>query len=219
MAWRYRSREPASIAAKSLAAARARSTVLTRSKNSVQSTVAMRRMLVITFRTVRLVAPWRSSSSATMRSGLLPWADRRESNHANAGVTSGSWSRSRSTSWAANAIASGPAGCRSIRAVLAVAPFCNVPTSASAAARSAAWRIMPCAARRRFSTSSRRSMTGSAHSSPIVKGCTAWWARTKHSSSSGSRRLSVWATNARARPNTRGRPHSGPSVNLGSWQR
>ena len=45
---------------------------------------------------------------------------------------------------------------------------------------------------------------GTAQSSPIVSGCTVWYARMKWHRRSGSKRLSVWATNAQAIPKTRG---------------
>ena len=49
-----------------------------------------------------------------------------------------------------------------------------------------------------------RRAIGMAQSSPMVSGCTRWNRRTKRWSVSGSKRLSVCATNAQARPRTRG---------------
>ena len=63
---------------------------------------------------------------------------------------------------------------------------------------------MRCAARRRFSTMTMRSVIATAHNSPIVSGCTRWYALTMRRNRSGSKRLSVCATNAQAMPKTRG---------------
>ena len=56
-------------------------------------------MLVMMLRTVTFVAPWRWCSSRTSSSAVVPSRARRSSSQPTAGVTSGSWSRSRWTSW------------------------------------------------------------------------------------------------------------------------
>ena len=75
---------------------------LTLSKNSVQSNADISRMLVITLRTVTFIAAWRWCSTRTISSAVVPWAARRSSSQRSAGVTAGSWSRRRWTSWTAN---------------------------------------------------------------------------------------------------------------------
>ena len=71
------------------------STRLMRSTSSVQSTSEIRRMLVMMLRTVTVAAPCLWCSSRTTASAVVPCAARCWSSQVSAGVTLGSWSRSR----------------------------------------------------------------------------------------------------------------------------
>ncbi len=61
-------------------------------------------MLVMMLRTVTFDAPCRWCSSRTTVSAVVPSAASRSSSQVSAGVTLGSWSRSRCTSWTAKAL-------------------------------------------------------------------------------------------------------------------
>ena len=67
----------------------------------------IQRMLLMTFRTVALAAPWAWSSWATTSPGDVPWAPSIRLSQSRTGVIDGSWSRSRCTSWTAKAPTSG----------------------------------------------------------------------------------------------------------------
>ena len=87
------------MSAKALPLRSSSSTRLTCSKKPFQSKADIRRMLVITLRTVTFMAACASWSSRTMSSVVVPCAARRSSSQRSAGTTVGSCSRRRCTSW------------------------------------------------------------------------------------------------------------------------
>ncbi len=84
MACRYRSRVAKSISANRLPACRISSTTLTLSTNWAQSNHEIRRMLVITLRTVTFIVAWRWCSRRTISSAVVP-SDARSSSSQRSG--------------------------------------------------------------------------------------------------------------------------------------
>ena len=98
-AFLYRLRVAKSISAKRLRLRSTSSTSPTLSTNSAQSNHVIRRMLVITLRTVTFIVAMRWCSSWTSSSAVVPCEASSRSSSRSAGVTAGSWSRSRWKSW------------------------------------------------------------------------------------------------------------------------
>ncbi len=171
---------------------------LTLSTNRDQSNHEMRRMLVMTFRTVTFIAACRWCSMRTVSSAVVPCAASTSSSQPSAGVAAGSWSRSRWKSWTRPAVGSVTSESRRREAAAASGLCRPMPSrlSANSSARCRAFRLRTIcrARRRRFSTRMIRMLIATAHSSPMVSGSTSWYAPTILRRLSGSNRLSVWAT-------------------------
>ena len=76
-------------------------------------------MLVMTLRTVTFMAAWRWCSRRTISSALVPCAARSSSSQPSAGVTAGSWSRSRWKSWTRPGVDSAASASRRSEAAVA----------------------------------------------------------------------------------------------------
>ena len=137
----------------------------------------MSRMLVMMLRTVTVIAAWRRCSTSAISSAVVPCAASRSFSQASAGVTAGSWSRSRCTSSTANAVTSRGLSSRDMTAATDRTPRPLEPEQlvgerVGLAGAPRARATIASASRRRFSTSTTRSEIVTAQSSPIVSGCT-----------------------------------------------
>ena len=176
--FRYSSRVAKSMAGNAGAARSTSSTRLTLSKNSSQSMEDIHRMLLMMFRTVALAAPWAWCSWATTSLGDVPWALSFRLSQTRAGMIDASWSRSRWTSWTANARARGVSSRprRTSSVFSAGRPLSPSRRSASSSALARAWREPTISSdnRRRFSTRAMRRWMATAQSSPMLSGWTRW---------------------------------------------